>query len=631
MSSAKNTILYYTIIISSLKKKIKQYQKIIFSFVILLFVFSCKKINILAPETIPKETKFEVLSPTPTKVDVNPQPAQNGEVFGGFTKKFFYQGEWYILANYIYNYDPTNQTLRNIGSKALLKLDKDGKLLVLGRDLGNVKDGNGITTWTHLTECDIIEENQVWYQDRNIDKYGFNTEYISYKLNGFNVFGYKQIAVLSNNLSYHAYGKDLLNWNTKGSDRNIAMSFPNNWGAWFGKLSYYYPHQNVYFKGKLYVLGGGEGANGRFNAGNVGDRVDRNFKNIKVIDWGKDGNNVNNWITHSYPSGVNTSYIQAYISKYGGEEKLYIHVLGNYYWVFDREEDNKRWFVADLERYSHNPIYSTTGAYEYTYEEVTNAVKTNYIYGIPVISNFTITNIKIGYKLDWQKENSLPPYRTIINEYYRLNTVATDTLGPKIDFLPTTPKPVNYVFDTNENLYYKVGDISYYSVSYGGKTYYLPIPPANEIYEAAYSGKTNFTITDKHIKNAGKNQFMFSKVNPTNARDDDWKLIAPYEYTGYSMVWNMGSQNYLFNVKNEIYQLMDYSYLDYFDYTSYTAVINELRRLGKIEREKNSAWYYYRAMYYEAQADILEAISKKGGYIKPEHAVTHYKIDFMHH
>lgn len=210
-------------------------------------------------------------------------------------------------------------------------------------------------------------------------------------------------------------------------------------------------------------------------------------------------------------------------------------------------------------------------------------------------------------------------------------------MGPKIEYLPTTPKPVNWVYDTNENLYYKVGDIGgSYSVSFGGKTYYLPIPPANEIYKEAYDGKTNFTITDEHIKNAGKNQFMFSKVNPTNAKQDDWKLIAPYEYTGYSMVWNMGSQNYLFNVKNEIYQLMDYSYLNYFDYTSYNNIINELRRLGKTERENaekysSKSYYYYRAMYYEAQANILEAISKKGGYIKPEHAVTHYKIDFMHH
>ena len=402
-------ILYYTIIISSLKKKIKQYQKIIFSFVILLFIFSCKKINILAPETIPKETKFEVLSPTPTKVDVNPQPAQNGEVFGGFTKKFFYQGEWYILANYIYNYDPTNQTLRNIGSKALLKLDKDGKLLVLGRDLGNVKDGNGITTWTHLTECDIIEENQVWYQDRNTHLYGIHNIYYGEKYRE-----YFQDAIYSNNQSYHS--SDLLNWNTRGSKRNIAMGIPLNF-QWQKVGGYYAPYYNVYFKGKLYVLGGSRGwfLPEKYDGT---DRYDRNF-GIKVIDWGNNGRDDNNWLYFGTPEGK--SYIYVYLYKPPiGEEKIYIHVLGGYYWNFKYIAADGKTHVFSAETESHYPqnIYSTTGVSEHTYEVITNITRTNFnSWGVPVITNITVTNIRTDYNLNWVKENKLP--NSYIDEIYR--------------------------------------------------------------------------------------------------------------------------------------------------------------------------------------------------------------------
>ena len=566
------------------------------------------------------------------------------------------------MANYIYDYDPTNQTLKSKGSKALLKLDKDGKLLVLGRDLGNVKDGNGITTWTHLSECDIIEENQVWYQDRNIHKYGIGASYAQREKYIYN--GYQE-AIYSNNQSYHS--SDLINWTTKGHKKHIAMKMPSKDGGianlfwhnsgYYGQRSGYYAHKNVYFKGKLYIIGGSKGWCLPDKCDHT-HRYSANFDKVKIIDWGKDGNNVQNWlnskndIVNLPESGKSMIDVYLYREPKGwnnstGEriydEKIYIKVLGGYYWNFRYKEGNTCIFYYDWEQSPQQNIYSTTGVSQYSYKEVTNFITniriTNSYGSVSTITtNITITNTKTAWRLDWQKENSLPSsaYRVKIDGVEN-GVDCTTNWGPKIEYLPTTPKPVNWVYDTNENLYYKVGDIGgSYSVSFGGKTYYLPIPPANEIYKEAYDGKTNFTITDEHIKNAGKNQFMFSKVNPTNAKQDDWKLIAPYEYTGYSMVWNMGSQNYLFNVKNEIYQLMDYSYLNYFDYTSYNNIINELRRLGKTERENaekysSKYYYYYRAMYYEAQADILEAISKKGGYIKPEHAVTHYKIDFMHH
>lgn len=593
--------------------------------VLLLIIFACKKVNILAPTYIPSETRFKIPSPIPSKVDVNPKPARDGEVFGGFIKKFYYKGEWYVLADYIYKYDPTNQTLTSQGNNALLKLDKDGNLLIIGKNLNNVRDANGISTWTHLKEFDIIETNQVWYQDRNITKYGITNIYYDGKY-----YRYYQAAIFSNNQSFHS--SDLLNWNTQGSDKNIAMGFPLNY-QW-QNVGYRTPYNNVYFKGKLYVLGGAKGWNLPSNYENI-NRYDRNFKNIKVIDWGKNGYDNGSWNFFNTPESK--SYINVYLYKPPqGQEKLYIKVLGGYYWNFSYKDGDTYVFTTSTEPQYPQNIYSTTGVYETTYKEITNTIATNYIYGRPIITNTTITNIKTNYHLDWQKENELPySYLYYIDKFYgsvQLN--ASEHMGPKISFLPTTPKPPDWVYDTNANLYYKANS-EHSSVHIGNKTYYLPTPPANEIYEAAHQGKTNFIITEEHIRNAGKNQFMLSTVNPTNATEDDWKLITPLEYTGYSMVWNMGSGKYLFNVKDTIYQLMDYSYLNYFDYTSYSTVINELGSWGKAMRSEaekyNSPDYYYYAMYYEAQAVILAVISQKGGYIKPEQAVTHYKIEFRHH
>lgn len=132
---------------------------------------------------------------------------------------------------------------------------------------------------------------------------------------------------------------------------------------------------------------------------------------------------------------------------------------------------------------------------------------------------------------------------------------------------------------------------------------------------------------------------MLSTVNPTNAKSDDWKLIAPLEYTGYSMVWQIGADNYLFNLDGKIFQLMDYSQMNSFiqKEAEYSSIISELKKKAEQYREQAEKYidysknYYYDAMYYEAQADILEAIFNKGGYIKPDDAITHYEIKFRNH
>ena len=67
-------------------------------------------------------------------------------------------------------------------------------------------------------------------------------------------------------------------------------------------------------------------------------------------------------------------------------------------------------------------------------------------------------------------------------------------------------------------------------------------------------------------------------------------------------------------------------------YSDYLPVINELKSKARTQRYyAERGWgysYYYQAMYYEAQADMITEIFNNIEYIKPEEAITHYKIEF---
>lgn len=607
----------------------RKFTLLVLLIILLILAVSCKKVNLLAPSYIPQETKF--LSPPtnaiPKKIDVDPQPAKNGEVFGGFTKKFYYKGEWYVLANYIYYYDATNKTLTQNGNHALLKLDNDGNLMVIGRNLNSYKDGNGITTWTHLGKANIIEDNQIWYQASSFGEYSItNSDAYGSAYNGSKVNVKYQIAMFSNNISYHS--SDLLNWNTHGRKDNIAMEFSRYIQ---GTGLYYYPYyKNVYFKGKLYILGGG-----RWWTGSPGNR---NFP-IRIIDWGNNGNDFRNYQSHDYPWGE-SSWLDVYIHN----DRLYVKLLGHHYWKYSHTvgewyETKTDIYTAEIDYYdsSRQVIYSTTGVYR----EVTTNTNITYKYvekkdGSSVSIPITNINVNTNYKIPWQQESSIPRSAQSIPDGYNGST--SRLFGPTNYFHTPTPTPPNWVQWGNNNIYYKSAS-SYDRISVGGRTYYLPIPPVNEIRETANRGYTNFTITDEHIKNSGKNQFMLSTVNPTNAKNSDWKLITPLEYTGYSMVWQIGADNYLFNLDGKIFQLMDYSQINGFiqKEAEYSSIIKELRQKGEQNREqaeKSTSYsqsYYYNAMYYDAQADILEKIFSKGGYIEPPEAITHYEIEFRNH
>lgn len=486
------------------------------------------------------------------------------------------------MASDIYEYNAYTKNITRKGNNALLELNDNGNLIVYGRNLNS-------QIWKHLQNMNIIDENQVWYQDEGIQN-GMGIYSISSVQTGNpQKFGGKyQVAILSNDLSYRS--TDLLNWHTQGKRDNVVKKLPNRWDTrnpW--RPGYHEEHINVYFKGNLYVFGGGKGWEG-WNA-------PRNFTKFGVINWDKDGSQLNNWQFFNYPWGGDSL-----ISLYMDEEKLYIQKIGSYYWKHVRTVDGNIYiYEPAYSSYQNGDIYSTTGE---------------------------IVNTGGNFHIEWKKETFTPDLnnKKVTNQYY--------FAGPKVTPYPTTPNPTDWVKDINKEIYYKIAS-SYSKTYFNGKYYYLPIPPHKEILEAANKGKTNFIITEEHLKNLGKNQFMVTLINPATAKEEDWKLISPLKYTGNSLTWQIGAENILFNLNSgKMLQLIDYSKMNDFADNNYNSIINELRRLGKVEREnaEKSGKSYYQAMYYDAQADILEMTIKNTNIeiIKPEDATTHFEIDFIY-
>ena len=97
----KNTIHIYCTYILKYESIFMKNKKTIFTAALLILIslmVSCKKFNILGPNTIPPPTDFTVPDNTiPSHVDVRPETAPDNAVFGTYIKRFVYKGKWYIF------------------------------------------------------------------------------------------------------------------------------------------------------------------------------------------------------------------------------------------------------------------------------------------------------------------------------------------------------------------------------------------------------------------------------------------------------------------------------------------------------------------------------------------------------
>ena len=262
---------------------------------IIVLIVSCKGINILSPTHIPPPTDFRLPEDTiPSYVDVNPMPAKDGEVFGGFRRKFKYQGKWYILADYMYDYDPKIKTLNKKAEDIILQIDDSGNIVVYDKDSKGYYD---------LLRMNVIEENRVLYEDYNYGTYSYSSSsFYTTDCKGEEGYHSFRTSITFNNEIQTS--SDLINWTTEGSDDNVYRTFPSvspnpneSFQGTFGVSSY----KIVEFKDYIYLIGLEEDFNEQNpdgcrneNAGaftvskNVYYRIDKNKDTSVGANWEKE-------------------------------------------------------------------------------------------------------------------------------------------------------------------------------------------------------------------------------------------------------------------------------------------------------------------------------------------------------
>ncbi|WP_157150725.1 hypothetical protein [Brachyspira sp. SAP_772] len=552
--------------------------------VVIVLIVSCEKFNILGPTYIPPETDFRLPEDTiPGHIDVNPVPAKNGEVFGDFIRKFRYQGKWYILANYMYEYKPETKTLTQTARNVILQIDDDGNIIVYD------KDSKGYYDCYYMN---VIEEDRVLYEYYDYGKYWYSSSSFTTK----NCKGEEREHSFFTGITFNnkiETSSDLINWRTEGDSANIYKSFPwpnldnpnASFQGRFGASSY----TIVEFKDYIYVIGLEE------------DFFEQNPDGCRSTD--------------APPFTVSKNvYYRIHKSKDTS--------IGDNW-----EKRNTPWGQRSFFniRYDKAKIYVTKGRRAY-YEHMPNA----WGYRAQSFENDnTIWSTTDG--VNWQVEPNSSAYNKANSIY---------SLGGDLPYIQNrikTPEEPNWI-KLNDGRYYKSDNSSYATYYMNNKAYYIPIPPYEEI-EAAYdSGQEYFTITEEHIKTAGLNQFLTKDKEPN--KDEDWTVITPIDYTDKLMVWQSGGEKVMLNINNKAVQLVDYEQIEYMYNTikDYSIVINNLRKTAKEYRDgtywDNFANSYIKdvlkGMQYDARADMLELLMNNREYIMPYDAVTHYTVEFKY-
>ncbi|MEI0564380.1 hypothetical protein [Brachyspira pulli] len=552
---------------------------------ILLLIISCKKINILGPVHIPPPTDFRLPEDTiPGHIDVNPMPAKDGEVFGGFQRKFKYQGKWYVLADYMYDYDPKSKILNRKAEDIILQIDNSGNIVVYDKDSKGYYD---------LLRMNVIEENRVLYEDYNYGTYSYSSSsfYTTDCKGEEDYHSFRTGITFDNEVRTSS---DLINWTTEGSSDNVYKTFPSvspnpndSFQGTFGVNDY----KIVEFKDYIYVIGLKEDFDEQNPSGcrNESQGAFTVSKDIYYrIDKNKDTSVGANWEKRTTPWGQRSNLNVRY-----DKDKIYVTKGERAY--YENDPSINKW-VDKYEKFENdNTIWSTTDG------------------------------------ITWQVEPNSSAYDNAEN----ISSTGGDL--PYIQNRIRTPEEPNWVRLDNGR-YYKSDNSPYETYTINKKTYYVPIPPYEEIRAAYDSGQEYFTITEAHIKSAGLNQFLTKDKEPN--KDEDWTVITPIDYTDKLMVWQSGGEKVMLNINNKAVQLVDYRQIEvmYNTIKEYSIVINDLRKTAKEYRD-GTYWGDFGNSYikdvfigmkYDARADMLELLKSNIEYIMPDEAVTHYTVEFKY-
>ncbi|WP_297286725.1 hypothetical protein [uncultured Brachyspira sp.] len=575
-----------------MKNKFNKKLYLIFSLLILVIVLiiSCSKFNILGPTYIPPETDFRLPEDTiPGHIDVNPVPAKDGEVFGGFSKKFRYQGKWYVLAYYMYDYDPKSKTLNKKAEKIILQIDDDGNIIVYDKNSKGYDD---------LLRMNVIEENRVLYEYYDYGNYKYSsTSFTVIDCKGENSpHSYRTGLTFNNEIKTSS---DLIKWTIEGNSDNVYKTFPlhnldkpdTTIQGRFGIHSY----KLVLFKNYIYLIGLEED----FSEQNpTGCRYENQgtFTTSKNMYY-RINKNKDTSISANWEKIENTPWGQrSYLTIRYDKNKIYVTKGRRAYYEWD--PSISKWRIKYEEFENDNTIWSTTDG------------------------------------VNWNTEPNSSAYDKA-DEIYSYSQLGGEL--PPVQRKARTPEEPNWI-KLNDGKYYKSDNSPYSTYKINNKYYYVPIPPYEEIRAAYDSGQEYFTITEEHIKTAGLNQFLTKDKEPN--KDDDWTVITPIDYTDKLMVWQSGGEKVMLNINNKAVQLVDYEQIEdmYNTIKDYSIVINYLRKTAKELRDGtyfdpvvNDYVKNVRVgMEYDARADMLELMMNNRKYIMPDNAITHYTVEFKY-
>ena len=576
-----------------INKNKKLYFILLLLILIIVVIMSCKKVNILSPTHIPPPTDFRLPEDAiPGHVDVTPMPAKNGEVFGGFSKKFKYQGKWYILADYMYNYDPKSKTLNKIDENIILQIDDNGNINIYAKNVNYSIFGR------LKYNISVIENDKIIYEP---DTYG------SFSMSDISVdYEYVIDSIVYDNTYYTS--SDLINWQTNGSTNNVRYKMPtpnpNNPNESFQGGYGMDVTRFFQFKDYIYLMGLRETF---YEQNPTGYRtvdlgpytVSKNY--YYRIHKSKDTSVGANWEKiDNTPWGERSGDYGSIYNFNIAIDKDKIYFTGGYRCYYRYNPSSSKWNPVSESFIDDKRIWSSTDGVNWTLEPNSDAYKN-------------------AEKIDLLNN----PFKGL--DIYLQNRVKT-------------PEEPNWV-KLDNGIYYK-SDNTYSSWRLDGKVYYYPEPPYAEIDAAYKRGEEYFTVSERHLKGAGKNQFLAARERPNE--DDSWKLITPIDYTDNLMVWQSGGEKVLLNINNKVIQFVDY-YQIYLmlkspPIQSYTPLLNYFREWAKKYREG-----YYdpmldriyisipNAMYYGARADMVEGyMNNYKEYIMPDEAITHYTVEFRY-
>ena len=591
--------------------KLKFYLIILF---LLLIIFGCKK-ELIESVLKPKPTYFP---PNPygdytnARIEFTPQVASDGVVFGGFGKRFKFKGQWFVLADSMYNYNNSSRTISKIASNLILKIEDDKKIMIYAKNLpyienrmvGHHKDWHDDfmnNAWHNLRMNNLVIEGDRIYHEWNY------LNYAEYKPNNVKGTASGTInGIKADNLYAEwldsltvrrsgrgiTYTTDLINWTTQTNYKvpYTSINFPKpslninnipnekNFNSSTGLKG----ARTVYFKGYLYILGGYTQISD--NGLNVGDKKTVEITRTKYhrIKEGLDTSNSDNWEVLEAPAPIRRAWMWTRVDN----DKIYINNGFKVYADVDlrvgtkNEDRYKQHYGQDF----INNIYSTTDGVNWNPDSLENYQRATWMDAENYDMNMGPPTTPIFTKLN-------PVYTPLEPDYAELNGRKYMIVGNKMTIPEEKIRNMSKRYDTNFRL--ETEDMKYLA-----------------LYRLAVSDGNSIQAVDV--------------VNPLPA----------------SLLWTSGS-SYIFNLNNRLVRLVDYSYygrpITY--YSEEQKMLEPMIYWANIIKSggltndyqmysKEEACYYY--LYAKANHDIYAYYNTNAKYYMPERAISHYSIEFKY-